>query len=138
MNRQELQQLSRLRSREARLLLDRGTYAGSYYLMGYSLECAIKAAIAKKTRRYDFPNKKLANDSFSHDLKLLMQTAGLWTSFETATNTNSTLALNWAVAKDWNESSRYMLTISEKQARDLYSACTARTHGLLTWLKTYW
>ncbi len=48
------------------------------------------------------------------------------------------LGLNWAVAKDWNEGSRYILSTSEAQARDLYSACTARTHGLLSWLKNYW
>ena len=48
------------------------------------------------------------------------------------------LGLNWAVVKDWNEGSRYILSTSESQARDLYSACTARTHGLLAWLTNYW
>ncbi|WP_243288052.1 hypothetical protein [Geothrix terrae] len=120
------------------MLLERGSYAGSYYLMGYAVECAVKAAIAKQTRRYDFPNKRLANESFSHDLKSLLQTAGIWTAFEAAMRANEMLQLNWAVAKDWNESSRYILSISEGQARDLYSACTSRTHGLLKWLKNYW
>ena len=138
MNRQDLQRLSRLRSREAKALLDRGSYAGSYYLMGYAVECAVKAAIAKKTRRHDFPDKPLANKSFTHDLKSLLQTAGLWPTFDGALRVNPSLELNWAVVKDWNEDSRYILSTSEAQARDLYSACTARTHGLLSWLKNYW
>ena len=138
MNRQEFQVLSRLRSREARMLLDRGGFSGSYYLMGYAVERAIKAAIAKQTKRYDFPDRRLVNDSYTHDLKLLLQTASLWSTFETATKTSRSLLLNWLVVKDWNERSRYILSIPEAKARDLYSACTTRTHGMLPWLKNYW
>ena len=138
MNRQDLQQLSRLRTRDAKALLVAGNYAGAYYITGYSVECAIKAAIAKQTQRYDFPNKQIAQDSWSHDLKQLLQTAGLWSAFQAATKANQNLALNWAVAKDWSEASRYVLTTSKQQSIDLYSACTARTHGVLSWLKNYW
>jgi HEPN domain-containing protein len=138
MNRQDLQQLSRLRARDAKALLAAGNYAGAYYMTGYSIECAIKAAIAKQTQRHEFPNKRLAQDSWTHDLKQLLQTAGLWAAFETAKRTNPNLDLNWAVAKDWTEGSRYILTTSQKQATDLYSACTAKRHGLLSWLRTYW
>lgn len=138
MNRQDLQQLSRTRAREAKVLLDGGSFPGSYYLMGYAVECAIKSAIAKQTRRYDFPNKRLASDSYKHDLKSLMQTAGLWAEFDASIQSNTSLSDNWAVVKDWSETSRYIVTVSEVQAKDLYAACTARTHGLLAWLKKYW
>jgi hypothetical protein len=138
MNRLDLQRLSGLRTRDAKALLAAGNHAGAYYMVGYSVECAIKAAIAKQTQRHDFPNKRVAQDSWTHDFKQLMQTAGLWSSFEAATRTNPNLAINWAVAKDWSEASRYILNISQQQATDLYSACTAKTHGLLSWLKTYW
>ena len=106
--------------------------------MGYAVECAIKSAIAKQTRRYDFPNKRLASDSYKHDLKSLMQTAGLWAEFDASIQSNTSLSDNWAVVKDWSETSRYIVTVSEVQAKDLYAACTARTHGLLAWLKKYW
>ena len=138
MNRHDLQQLSRLRARDAKALLAAGNYAGAYYIAGYSVECAIKAAIAKRTLRHDFPDKRIAHDSWSHDLKQLLQTAGLWSTFEAARSSNQNLALNWAVVKDWSESSRYDITTSQQRATDLYSACTARTHGLLSWLKNYW
>ena len=138
MNRNELQGISRTRVREARALLKNGSYAGSFYLMGYAIECAIKAAIAKKTKAHDFPNKKLAHDSYSHDLEKLIKTAGLWVDLEDEMKANTNLARNWTVVKDWTEESRYTLTTSKLQAQDLYSACTARKHGLLSWLKRFW
>ena len=107
-------------------------------MAGYSVECAIKAASAKQTRRHDFPNKQLAQDSWTHDLKKLLQIASLWPKFDLAMKENSNLELNWAVAKEWKESSRYVLSTSQNQAADLYSAYTARIHGILSWLKTYW
>lgn len=127
-----------MRANEAKVLLDGGNFAGSYYLMGYAVECAIKSAIAKQTKRYDFPDKQLAVDSFKHDLRSLMQTAGLWVVFEVEIRANPALGDNWAVVKDWSEASRYILSVSEAQARDLHSACTAKTHGLLSWLKKCW
>ena len=36
-------------------------------LAGYAVECAIKACVAEKTERYDFPNKDLANQLYTHD-----------------------------------------------------------------------
>lgn len=138
MNRQELQRLSKVRRREAKVLLDHAGFAGSYYLMGYSIECAIKAVIAKKTRRYDFPNKQFTLECYMHDLKKLLQAAGVWQELERDMRTNSNLSDNWAVVKDWSETSRYDCTVSEGQARDLYSACTARSNGILQWLKHYW
>jgi hypothetical protein len=76
MNRQDLQLLSRPRASEAKVLLDGENFAGSYDLMGYAVECAIKSAIAKQTKRHHFPNKQLAVDSYKHDLGSLMKTAG--------------------------------------------------------------
>ena len=87
--------------RDAKALLNAGNFPGAYYMAGYSVECAIKAAIAKQTRRHDFPNKQLAQDSWTHDLKKLLQIASLWPKFELAMKENSNLELNWAIAKEW-------------------------------------
>ena len=73
MNREAFQQLTRLRLKDARALIKTGHYSGAYYLAGYSVECALKASIARKTARYDFPNKKLAEDSHCHDLDRLLR-----------------------------------------------------------------
>jgi len=58
MDRRALQELSRVRLKEARALAAVGLFDGSYYLAGYAVECALKACIAKGTRRFEFPDKK--------------------------------------------------------------------------------
>jgi hypothetical protein len=138
MNRETFQRLCNLRVKEARSLLKAEQFAGAYYLAGYAVECGLKACVARQVRRYDFPNKKLANEVFTHDLEKLMRGAGLWATFEIELRVNAQLQLNWAVAKDWSEESRYELSITEAQARDLFSACTARNNGVLPWIKGRW
>jgi len=75
LNRAKLQKVADLRVREARALLQAGCAPGAYYLSGYIIECALKACIAKQTRRYDFPNRKLINMVHTHDLEQLMFSA---------------------------------------------------------------
>lgn len=67
-----------------------------------------------------------------------MSLAGLAPELKKEMETNKPLELNWAVVKDWSESSRYEIRITEAQARDLYSACTARRDGVLSWIKRRW
>ena len=138
MNRTDFQILSKLRIQEGRSLLDSGYYIGAYYLLGYSIECALKACIAKQTNKYDFPDKKLSTDAYTHDLQSLIKLAGLTTDFELEKNTNPQFSLNWAIVKDWSETSRYDSSITPAQARDMYSACSSRTNGILTWIKRKW
>lgn len=138
MNRSDFQELSRVREREARAMLRAGHAPGAYYLGGYSVECALKACIAKQTRRHDFPDKGLAQQVYVHDLEKLLRLAGLEPEFKSALAANPELRLNWAVAKDWNELSRYDLSVGETAAKDLMSACTARKHGVLPWVRERW
>lgn len=138
MNRATLQRISKLRRRDAAALLTAGQYPGAYYLIGYAVECALKACVAKQVGQYDFPDRKLANEAFTHDLEKLMKLSGLAPDLEKEMETNKPLEVNWAVVKDWSESSRYEIGITEAQARDLYSACTARRNGVLNWIRRRW
>jgi hypothetical protein len=131
MNRGIFQQISEIRRRDSGTLLKACQYSGAYYLIGYAVECALKACVAKQVRRYDFPDRKLANEVFTHDLQKLMSLAGLAPELKKEMEINKPLELNWAVVKDWSEASRYEIGITEAQARDLYSACTARRDGML-------
>jgi hypothetical protein len=137
MDRKDLQKLARIRLKEARVLLQNKCFDGAYYLCGYALECAIKACIAKKTKRGEFPNKQLANESFSHDLWKLLGVAGLRPLFEQDLSTTPDLKLNWAVAKDWSEEARYSLH-AEQKARDLYKAVRDPKHGVFRWIRQHW
>lgn len=132
MNRATFQRISELRRKEALALLTAGHYPGAYYLIGYAVECALKACVAKQVQRYDFPDKELANKAFTHNLESLMKLSALAPELENEMETNRTLALNWAVTKDWSEAARYELGITATEARDLYSACTARRNGMLS------
>jgi HEPN domain-containing protein len=137
MTRQIFQTVSELRVQEAEVLLDSNQYAGAYYLIGYSIECALKACVAKQVKQYDFPDKKIANEAFTHDLEKLMRVAGLSPEFDRDRKASEALDLNWAIVKDWSESARYELGITAVQARDLFSACTGKD-GILPWVKYRW
>ena len=138
MNRNDLQKISRIRLKEASVLLKYGHYSGAYYLTGYCIECAIKSCIAKQIKQHEFPDKDLANRAWSHDLEKLIATAGLTLVLQSDMKNNSTLQLNWAIVKDWNQASRYDINISIFQAKDFYSACFTRTNGIYSWIKKRW
>lgn len=137
MNRRHFQRISRLRVQEARVLLDGQQYAGAYYLIGYAIECALKACVAKQVKQYDFPEKRIANEAFTHDIEKLIRVAGLAVELEKERAANPALDINWAIVKDWSETVRYELGITEAQAKDLYSACIGR-NGILPWVRKRW
>lgn len=138
MNKDDLETLADIRVVEAKALLDIGKYEGAYYLAGYSLECAIKACIAKQVREYDFPNKDLAHKSHQHKLTELLGVAGLKQRLNEKENEDEDFKLNWAVVKDWTVESRYECAIEETKAIDLYTAVSDTNSGVLIWLKTFW
>ncbi|WP_367997183.1 HEPN domain-containing protein [Planktothrix pseudagardhii] len=69
MNRQDFQDLAETRRKEAKVLLDNHQYSGAYYLSGYVIECALKACIAKKTRKYDFPDLKSVREIYNNRIQ---------------------------------------------------------------------
>ncbi|HEX9652120.1 MAG TPA: DNA-binding protein [bacterium] len=133
-----LHKLSILRQREAAALLKAEQWSGAYYLIGYAVECALKACVAKQVQRFDFPDKKLAIEAFTHDFEKLVKIAGLEQELQKDLKSSPALELNWAVVKDWSEEARYELGITEPQARNLFTACTIRTNGVLGWIKQRW
>jgi HEPN domain-containing protein len=137
MNRLEFQRLGELRLDEAKVLLDNKKYPGAYYLIGYSVECALKACIAKQTKRHDFPNKNSAK-IYTHDLSVLLEFSGLQTKHRDYSKRNPNFELNWTILKDWKEDVRYSLEITKDQAEALYSAVTSRKDGILPWLQKWW
>src|ERR1035437_10936646 len=103
MNRVDFQNIAELRLRESKSLLDAGFPDGSYYLAGYAVECALKACIAKRTREHDFPDKKLVNDSHTHDIGKLLQLADLKIELENAMQANPAMRAGLDTIQDWSE-----------------------------------
>ena len=137
MNRNDLRLLADIRLREAKLLLNQRLYDGAYYLTGYAIECGLKSCIAKKTRRHDFPDRRIVNDSYTHDLDQLIRVSGLQRALELEIKRDKTFERNWATAKDWNENSRY-LRHDPSAAKNLYAAVADGKHGVLRWLRLHW
>lgn len=137
LTRRGLQDLTRRRLREARLLLQNGLYDGAYYLYGLAVECAFKACIARQTRRHDFPDKQVVVESFTHDITKLMKLAGLEVALNQESAAHPTFANNWNVAKDWKVDSRYTIIVPQT-ARDMSRAVVGRPHGVMTWIRRNW
>lgn len=138
MNKSDLEKLVDIRVSEAKSLLVSGKYHGAYYLIGYAIECALKACIAKQVNQHDFPNKQLAMQSHTHKLTDLLGVAGLKQKLAEKESNDIDFRFNWAVAKDWSEESRYECNIEKTEANDLFNSATDTQSGILTWLRTYW
>lgn len=138
MHRNDLRRLSRLRIRDARLLLRGGSFQGAYYLAGYAVECALKACVARQFQQHDIPDRKLVNDVYSHDLDRLLDLAGLRSALQQDVAAHPPLQTNWHVVKDWRETARYEPSITGQETQHLYSACAARRDGILGWLRKRW
>lgn len=138
MHKHELRQLTRLRLHEARLLLRAGAFQGAYYLVGYAVECALKACIARQFRQHEIPDKELVRDVYTHDLDKLLNLAGLRPTLQRDVVAHPPLQTNWNLVKDWKAIARYNPRVTRREARDLYSACVSRPHGVLAWLRKQW
>lgn len=137
MDRKDLQALSRIRAKEAKALLDAGLYDGAFYLAGYAVECALKACIAKKTQRHEFPDKDRVNKSYTHKLDELIKLAGLEKSHAALMDSDQGFRKNWGFVKLWSEESRYQRPDPE-DAEALVEAIMKRRDGILSWLRHYW
>ncbi len=134
MNRTDFQKVANVRVKEAKVLINKKCFDGAYYLLGYAVECALKSCISKQIRKHDFPEKKLIDDAYTHELDKLLNLTGLKRELEQTGEVNS----NWAIVKDWSVSDRYKHGIAESKARDYLDAVTAEDVGVLSWLKKYW
>jgi HEPN domain-containing protein len=137
MNRNDLQRLAGTRIREAKTLFKAGEYSGTYYLAGYSVECALKACIAKAVQRHDFPEKGLSDKVFTHNLRDLLKLADLNDELEAAKRASRTLAAAWDEVIKWSEASRYAIW-TRNQAEELLDAISRRKDGVMPWIKQRW
>jgi len=134
--RKDFKTLADLRVEEARVLLSKGKIQGAYYLCGYAIECGLKACIAKKTKRFQFPPKaEEVREIYSHKLEKLLEAADLKDQRDRELRSNPSFAANWNTVKDSTEESRYKTT--GLNGKDIYNAVTG-SNGVLPWIKQRW
>jgi HEPN domain-containing protein len=138
MNRKGFQALSRTRINEAKALLGLKHYSGAYYPAGYSVECALKACIAKETARFDFPpNRRRPEEIYRHSAAELLKAARLGSALDAAIDLDPALERHWKIVGKWSEQDRYR-HIEKGEAHDMIEAVVNRSHGVLPWVKRYW
>lgn len=137
MTRSELQKFARTKVKEGRILLRGDGYDGAYYLLGFSVELALKACIAKKTKKYDFPEKVMVDKSWRHELRLLTSVAGLDQIIDAESRNSPAFAANWNVVLQWSNDSRYA-THTAQETEDLYKAITERRNGVMACIRRFW
>lgn len=136
MNRNLFQKLALERLDDAQALLSAKRYSGAYYLAGYGLECALKACIARRTKRHAFPPRD-ASKYYVHDLEKLLDAAELRKELDQERKSQPDFDNNWTLVKDWNEEARYQ-NHSRVEARDLLAAILDSNSGVLQWLRKHW
>lgn len=138
MNRTDLQLLADTRVADAEALLQAQRWPAAYYLLGYSIECALKACAARQFRQDEVPDKTVVNDFYTHRLEKLLSISGVKFELEARASVDPAFHVNWNTVRDWNESSRYDHSTSEVTARDMHTAVANPDSGVLPWLKTQW
>src|SRR5205807_6889346 len=112
-SRADFEKLMDLRLKEAKLLLDQKDWDGAYYLVGYAAEFALKIRIISQLMKSDsFPDKKVAENFYKHELTLLRKLAGL----DDEMDSDAAVRPQWKIVKDWSEQSRYEIGKTEKEA----------------------
>ena len=131
MKRSDFQQLADIRVEESAVLLAQQKWDGAYYLAGYAVECALKACIARKTQRYEFPDRDRVLRAWSHNLGQLLHEADLRVAKGDA------IEALWQIVKDWGVDARYTVGKSAAETEGFLTAAIGRK-GVVAWLKQYW
>lgn len=138
MDQSDLKMLAEARVEDAKVLLLGDRWAAAYYLLGYAVECGLKACAAKQFREHEVPDKTIVNDFYTHRIDKLLNISGAKVALEKQAAANPQFQVNWNAVRDWSEASRYNHSTTETKARDMLIAVTDPSSGVLTWLKTQW
>lgn len=138
MNRSDLQTLAEARVADAEALLQAKRWAGAYYLLGYAVECGLKACAAKQFLLHEVPDKTVVNDFYTHRLDKLLNISGAKAALDARVATDRSFQVKWNTVRDWTSDSRYDHATTEAKARDMFAAVSDPSSGVLPWLKTQW
>jgi hypothetical protein len=84
-----------------------------------------------------FQDRKYSEKCWTHDLADLLALANLKPALDMDAAANPALFVNWGVAKDWKETSRYEQK-TQAEAQALYDAIANKPDGVLAWIRIRW
>jgi hypothetical protein len=133
----ELIALTEVRVQEASVLGRAGFVLGASYLLGYALECAIKAILAGTFRAHTIPDKRFVLNIHTHELPALVAHANLSIALQERIKADQAFAANWNVVRTWSEEIRYQVAPVMDYA-SFETAVLDETAGILPWIRTHW
>jgi hypothetical protein len=139
-SRLELQEISKTRMKEVKVLYRNRLYDGATYLAGYVVETALKARICR-ILCLDYPDSgEIAKSFLTHKLDNLIKLGGLQTEFDHEASSNINFKANWSLVTSWTESFRYkpIGTSSQADVQAIINALEDKNDGVLTWIKKRW
>jgi hypothetical protein len=135
-NRTTLRNLAKQRLKAAKILFHAGDFDTAGYLLGYVVECGLKAMICKRLNLTEYPDTGKHMDVFaSHALDRLLVLSGYSSEIDLTKNPN--LFDNWSkLTGDWKPEIRYTQGAYTKNiiARKI-TALEDSTDGLLAWFR---
>ena len=139
MNRVEAQAYAETWVVDARALLDAARWHAAYYLLGYAVECGLKACVLAHIDNTGiiFQDKKFGEKCFTHDIEALVRLANLEVARGLDVAANPALGVNWKWVMEWTVDIRYQ-DKTESEARRLYDAVTDDSNGVLPWIRARW
>lgn len=147
--RSELQKLSQQRVDEARILLSSNRPDAAFYLAGYGIECALKAAVCRTLDQGDFyqPDRgnkaaryvqdRIFREFKTHNYSDLLVLSGLSAKLDTVRLTNPVVESAWVLIEGmkWSEQARYQL--GTKSAVNVYNFVEA-VETIIRWISNFW
>lgn len=126
----EWMSLASQHERSARLLaVDRFAAAQAYAHVGFAAECALKAYIMRKERLNAWPDIELRKELYTHDLRRLVQIAGI------ELKPKDPIGPSWAVVLQWDRGQAYDPDrMPRRVARSMIEAAFGEK-GVVTWIR---
>jgi hypothetical protein len=103
----DLKLLAEAKITDGLILFEAERFSNAYYLAGYAIELGLKACVADQIVAGSIPDKRLINDTYTHELDKLIGVAGLRLELENQKKSNQNFNQFWAMASQWNPESRY-------------------------------
>ncbi len=140
--RAEWQQLAedRILDAQAHLAPGVGRWSAAFYLVGYAVECGLKACIlARVAARPEviFEDRQFLNKVWTHDIETLLVAADLKGQRDADARANPALAVPWDDVDEWDEKSRYVQK-TEAEAKELFNAVADPINGVMQWIRARW
>lgn len=139
LNRIALKTATKAKLKAAKILFSAGDNDTAGYLLGYVVECSLKAVICRKLKISEYPDTgKFQNVFATHEFDRLLLLSGY--SAEIDLSKNPSLFNYWSIlTKDWKPDIRYNGNIyTSAVIQDKLNALEDGRGGFLRWVKRRW